>query len=87
MPLSINCSAEGQPAPAVMWYKDQILIQSGMRVSIMYGSSSFVNESSLKITSLTFDDIGVYECVAMDTVSLDNITQTFVLDVVGGMNA
>ena len=81
----INCSAKGHPTPTLMWYRDGIQIESGNQVSVTFSGNSSVNESSLKMTSLTFDDTGVYECVAVNTLSLENITQSFFLDVVGGM--
>lgn len=87
MSFLINCSAEGHPTPTLTWYKDGSLIEPGSRVSVMYQErGSSINESRLTVTSLTFDDIGVYECVAVNLLSSDNITQSFALNVLGGMN-
>ena len=89
MPVLINCSAKGHPVPEIIWYKDGIPIESGNRISVAYsiqGNDSTIIESSLEIVSLTFDDTAEYECLAINTLSLLNLTQSFLLDVLGGMN-
>ena len=85
MPVVINCSAKGHPRPELIWYKDELPIESGNRISVMYRNDSTIIESSLEIASLTFDDTGEYECVAINTLSFLNITQPFSLDILGSM--
>ena len=58
--VTLNCTASGDPAPAVNWTKDDNLLPLNQKVM----TNPTTGESQLVITGVTNEDIGQYRCVA-----------------------
>ena len=58
--VTFNCTANGDPAPAVNWTKDGNLLPFNQKVM----TNLTTGESQLVITGVTNEDIGQYRCVA-----------------------
>ena len=62
----LRCSAKGYPGPVIWWYMNNILITVGV-TSVQ---SITVNNSTLTISNVGFNDSGVYYCQAWNNVTL-----------------
>ena len=56
MALNLSCSADGFPAPNIMWY------YQGMISKIVNSTNSTYNESTIVITDLMLSNGGNYAC-------------------------
>ena len=68
-PLSLDCSASGNPPPSLSWYKDGQPLPSNGRVSIS-------PEREVAIASLYSTDDGDYTCVASNSEGSASATTT-----------
>ena len=60
--LTLNCTASGGPDNMLLWYKDDILLQSSNNV--------------LNITAVSAADGGLYECVVNNTAGNSTVSIT-----------
>ena len=66
--VSINCSASGRPLPSLSWYKDEVQLDISGRITITDYVINFTHiDSVLTVSSVTYDDEGVYTCNATNT--------------------
>ena len=65
--LTLDCNPIGQPSPTVTWYKDNVQLTSGGRVSID-------GEGRLVIGSVVTLDGGSYRCEASSSVGVASAT-------------
>jgi hypothetical protein len=68
--ITLECAAEGYPAPLISWVKDKVVIKSG--------------SGSLQLMSLKLNDSGVYECWANNSNGFD--ARLYKLEVTSGLN-
>lgn len=71
-PVEFPCTASGTPDPAITWYHNGAIIQSGNGVVVS-------NDGSLTILALQVTHSGVYQCVATNKFGVDR--RTWVLEV------
>ena len=55
--ITLSCSADGKPAPSIVWYKDGVEISYKVKQT---GPS----DSELRLINLTADESGIYTCSA-----------------------
>ena len=68
--VSFTCSAEGNPAPSLSWYKDNNKIDSGfIMVTKVSSSTRSVVESVLKLSDIQKNDTASYRCKASNVVA------------------
>lgn len=83
--LSATCRAIADPHAAILWFRgDQLLNnmkQSHITVSVLLTNDSMTTSSGLKVASFTSEDVGVYSCVAVN--SLGNDSRSFQVNAVG----
>ena len=61
----LHCSAKGYPRPIIWWYMNNMFITVGV-TSVQ---SITVNNSTLTISNVGFNDSGVYYCRAWNNVT------------------
>ncbi|GFU50491.1 titin [Nephila pilipes] len=72
--ISIHCKALGSPDPHIYWKKHSV---SGILMDVNKNSSySNKNSTELKILKVSYDDAGIYECIADNGIS-PNINSIF----------
>jgi hypothetical protein len=78
-PLQLECKGYGYPIPVVEWStKGNLLVPDGVRVTLKdttaQQESSVMVNGTIRITDMTFDDAGDYECVATNEYGSGNAT-------------
>ena len=63
----LHCSAEGFPGPSIWWYMSDKIITVGVT---SVAEPINVNNSTLTISNVGFNDSGVYYCRAVNNVTL-----------------
>ena len=63
----LHCSAEGFPRPGILWYMINKIITVGVT---SVAEPMYVNNSTLTISNVGFNDSGVYCCRAWNNVTL-----------------
>ena len=61
-PAQFSCQAVGEPQPSIQWFKNEILLTSGLRISIINNVED--GSSVLKFNPAYALDCGVYKAVA-----------------------
>jgi len=56
----LRCEARGSPAPEVVWYKDDAILEVTARLRVTW---------SLRLDHVTVEDAGVYTCVVYNHVA------------------
>ena len=81
--LVASCRASGDPLPVIHWFSGEQLLIAGNRseISVSQGSNGITTISQLTLTEFTLEDMGVYSCVAVN--SLGNVTRLFQVNAVG----
>ena len=83
--LLATCRAIADPQAAFLWFRgDQLLTnsnQSRIAVSVLLTSDSTTTSSGLTVANVTSEDVGVYTCVAVN--SLGNDSRSFQVNTVG----
>ena len=83
--LFATCRAIADPQAAFLWFRgDQLLNnsnQSHIAVSVLLTSDNMTTSSRLTVTKVTSEDVGVYTCVAVN--SLGNNSRSFQVNTVG----
>ena len=83
--LFATCRAIADPQAVFLWFRgDQLLNnsnQSRIAVSVLQLSDSMTTSSGLTVANVTFEDVGVYTCVAVN--SLGNDSRSFQVNTAG----
>ena len=83
--LFATCRAIADPQAAFLWFRgDQLLNnsnQSRIAVSVLQLSDNMTTSSGLIVENVTSEDVGVYTCVAVN--SLGNDSRSFQVNTVG----
>ena len=83
--LFATCRAIADPQAAFLWFRgDQLLNnsnQSRIAVSVLQLSDNMTTSSRLIVENVTSKDVGVYTCVAVN--SLGNDSRSFQVNTVG----
>ena len=83
--LVAPCQARDNPSPVIQWYRGDVLLSSEVQtlanVSIMMQENGLTIESRLTMPQLSSEDVGVYSCVAVN--SLGNDSRSFQVNIVG----
>ena len=83
--LFATCRAIADPQAAFLWFRgDQLLNnsnQSRIAVSVLLTSDSMTTSSGLTVANVTSEDVGVYTCVAVN--SLGNDSRSFQVNTAG----
>ena len=65
---AFQCQASGIPAPTISWFRNTLILQSSVRVTIASSNTMSLNQrnttSVLTITELQISDTADYHCVA-----------------------
>ncbi|XP_064480699.1 cell adhesion molecule Dscam2-like isoform X2 [Ornithodoros turicata] len=59
LPVTLNCSVQGQPVHRVTWWKDGVLLVPDGRVQL-------ISRDQIRIKSVRREDAGMYQCVAQN---------------------
>lgn len=80
--LTVTCPVAAFPSPEVFWLRgeDDSPVQKSSRV--MFADYDGVTDATLMISNLTKDDLGVYVCVAENSVG--RMKKEFRIGLVGG---
>ena len=89
--LTLSCTAAGIPAPQISWYKDGLLLTTGLDNITETQSSNASNHftvSDLNLCDLQLSDSGQYSCVASNSISAGTVTDTrsFMLEAQGELS-
>ncbi|KAB0791232.1 hypothetical protein PPYR_03032 [Photinus pyralis] len=68
--IALPCRAVGNPTPDVLWLDPSERVVS----STADGRLSILSDGELRIRSIRWDDMGVYTCVARNTLAQDSIS-------------
>ena len=83
--LFATCRVIADPPAAFLWFRgDQLLNnsnQSRIAVSVLLLSNNMTTSSRLTVANVTSEDVGVYTCVAVN--SLGNDSRSFQVNTVG----
>ena len=76
----LSCNATGDPIPYIRWRRNGRVYNSSENINITSKSIDMLDlvVSSIRVSSVTPDDVGVYECVAINVLGVvsNNITVT-----------
>ncbi|GFU28491.1 titin [Nephila pilipes] len=78
--VSFTCSASGSPKPRISWEKYSDNEKKWIVMNSNQDSNIEDKESSLKIKSLSYEDSGLYKCIASNAVK-PNISANFTLTI------
>ena len=77
LPTSLICTASGNPAPNIKWYKDNVIIPN-----------TNSNPSVLLFTELNLKDRGFYHCEASNVINgimQSDVSSDVILNIKGGI--
>ena len=79
--LILSCNATGDPIPYIEWRRNGRVYTNSENVHVTSQSIVMLNlaVSSLTVSSITPDDIGVYECVAINVLGVVSKNITVIL--------
>ena len=79
--LILSCNATGDPIPFIEWRRNGRVYTNSENVRVTSQSIVMLNlaVSSLTVSSITPDDIGVYECVAINVLGIVSKNITVIL--------
>ena len=66
-PAQFSCQAVGEPQPSIQWFKNEILLTSGQRITIINNAED--GTSTLKFNPAYALDCGIYKAVARNKTS------------------
>ena len=66
--LNIECHATGYPLPRVYWYFEESLLNHSERVRFTTGDTNPVENSTLRVSGMQYEDAGEYTCEAINVV-------------------
>ena len=78
--FALSCNASGYPAPHIEWRKNGRVYTTSEDVDITVRSFPRISVSSISVSTAVQDDVGLYECVAINVLGVvsDNATVTVV---------
>ena len=67
---TFTCSAEGKPTPVITWWRNEVQLMPGDRITITESSpEELTSASELILSSTQVTDAGTYFCVATNAVN------------------
>ena len=68
----LSCNATGDPIPYIQWRRNGRVYNNNENIDIMSQSLDILNLaiSSVRVSSVISDNIGVYECVAINVLGV-----------------